>query len=137
MMMIFSFLSAAIVLSCQTYTITRYILPILPFVYIIAAYVLVHFKYAVVAIPLVMVFVMLSLFSSNDPISNQIWYKRQVLAENFYARGLDGKDGITYNMQFLQLAKERDAIIRSGNFKLSDEVLNIDKTTLFFYKVAP
>jgi hypothetical protein len=135
-MLLFAFSYAAIVLSFQTYTITRYILPILPFVYIIAAYYLVKVRYAPVVITLLMVIVLSGLFTSNDPFSNQIWNKRTVLnGGEFYSRANDGMDGITYNMQFLQLTKKRDTIIRTGNYKNRLKELNINPTTLALYNL--
>jgi 4-amino-4-deoxy-L-arabinose transferase-like glycosyltransferase len=130
----FTVLYAGVILTIQTYTITRYVLPVLPFVYIIAAHYLVQLKqYKVFAITIVMLIVTSALFTSDDPVSNSIWKKTTMYDRSFYSQKLDGNDGITYNLQFLQLAKERDSIIRKEeNPKAS---LFIDKLTLALYKL--
>lgn len=133
MLLVFFVLYALIVLSIQTYTIPRYILPVLPFLYLITTQYLVRSKYAMILIPVVLIFAISALFSSNDPISNNIWKRTTQLDQSFYYRPLDGNDGITYNMQFLYVTKERDTIIKSGFTEKQRKNLIIDKHTLEIY----
>lgn len=137
MMVLFFFCYAGIILSFQTYTITQYILPILPFVYLLASYTLMQLLNAkCIAITAVIFIAILSLFTSDDPVANVLWKKTTLLQRNFYVNKSDGLDGITYNMQFLQIAKERDAIIRDGkNTKLINS-LNVDHDTFLLYHLT-
>lgn len=108
-------------LSFQTYPITRYILPLLPFVYLFAAVGFVSIlddvktEYLKYLAGVVIVFIIITqLFTSNDPISNILWRKTNFLGENVYVSTLGGPDAMTYNMEFLWAAKKRDQLIRKG-----------------------
>jgi len=116
---IFFFLFLITVLSFQTFTINRYILPLLPFVYLLASYTAMQLRYKTVFISLLIIISLVSLTNSVDPISNLLWSKTAILDQNLYLNHtLDGDDGITYNMQYLTLMKERTAILESGNCSL-------------------
>lgn len=128
---LFSFLYSLLILSFQTYSITRYILPLLPFLYLEVSLKITQTKFQFIFLPLVFYTVLMSLFTSSDPISNKIWQKNQILNEKFYInKDIDGNDGITYNMQFLYLTRERNAIIHSKACKEYVNPLMISSETL-------
>lgn len=128
---IFIVLYCLTILSFQTYSITRYILPIMPFVYLFVAVTLRSIPYKVIMIPLIFTIVIVSLWTSADPVSNLIWKKWQILHQSFYInREIDGTDGITYNMQFLSLAKERTNLIMKGKCSLYTPSLEVHEDTL-------
>ncbi|HSX08911.1 MAG TPA: glycosyltransferase family 39 protein [Candidatus Saccharimonadales bacterium] len=112
---IFVGLFTLLVLTFQTFTINRYILPLIPFVYLFASYAVFKLKFSKLLISLLLITSVVSLFFSIDPVSNLIWQKTQVLDQNLYLnKKLDGDDGITYNMQYLNLMKERTTMIKNG-----------------------
>jgi len=110
-------------LSFQTYTIPRYILPLLPFLYLGVATISVKvFKGKNLKLSILMIFLVLvqlvSLFKSIDPVSISLWGTEKVLGENIYGlrNHLDGNDGITYNLEYLFIASKRsNAILRASN----------------------
>lgn len=119
---LYGFFYIIAVLSFQTFPITRYILPLLPFVYLFAGLGLVtilnaikieYWKYWAIAIVVLVIF--MELFTSDDPVSNFFWGKTNFLGEEVYVSKLGGLDAMTYNMQFLLFAKKRDELIRSGD----------------------
>ncbi len=115
--LIFCILYALTVLTFQTYTIPRYALPIIPFLLLWFSVVVTQLKnFFVKATSIFVVFLLtiLGLFFSVDPIANTIWGKVNVLGQNVYATNyhLSGNDGITYNYQYLLIAKKRTEIIR-------------------------
>lgn len=129
---LFSTLYTVTILSFQTFSITRYILPIIPFMYLFVAEKISHTRYQLLLIPIVFVCVVTSLLTSSDPVSDIIWHNKwQILNQNFYInRKLDGNDGITYNMQFLYLTKARTHVIRTGNCAIDIDTLSIYPETL-------
>jgi 4-amino-4-deoxy-L-arabinose transferase-like glycosyltransferase len=110
------------VLSFQTYTIPRYSLPLIPIMLLAFSYFLLKIEkffhirpiYSVVFFAPIL---FLQLFLSVDPVSNKIWGKTIVLGQEIYAlnRSLAGNDGITYNLQYLLISKNRTRIINSEN----------------------
>jgi 4-amino-4-deoxy-L-arabinose transferase-like glycosyltransferase len=132
-MVIFIFLYSLLVLTIQTYAITRYILPLLPFVYILAAQYLVRSRFAVFLITIILFLSISSLFTSDDPVSNRIWQKTTLLDHNFYYSALAGNDGITYNMEYFNLVHDRDKILLKGNFSQSKDPMHIDPETIKAY----
>ncbi len=123
------------VLSFQTFTINRYILPLLPFVYLFASFGVSQLRLKPVFISLLLVISFLSLSHSIDPLSNAIWPKTQVLGESVYLNHpLDGDDGITYNMQYLSLMHERTTLIKQGTCKLP-HLVDYDKQELMLYNI--
>ena len=110
------------VLSFQTFPITRYILPLLPLVYLFAGFgfvtilnkIKVEYLRYIVMVVAVMIIVT-QLFKSDDPVSNIFWPKTTFLGERVYLSSLGGLDAMTYNMQFLLFAKKRDLLIRAGD----------------------
>jgi len=110
------------VLCFQTYTIPRYILPLIPFLYMAVSFFLGKQmeKNKIIAstvISAITVIVFLSALFSLDPISGKIWGKIKILDQTFYglSNHLAGNDGITYNLQFLLLAKKRNDLILAAN----------------------
>ena len=106
------------VLTFQTYTITRYGLPVIPFMLMAVAFSMGVIKYLskskiVLTYTFLTAVVFVSAFFSTDPISLKIWGKEEVLGENLYAlnRHLAGNDGLTYNIQYLQAVKKRSSIL--------------------------
>ncbi len=123
------------VLAFQTFTINRYVLPLLPFVYLLAGYTIMQLPYKPVFVTLLIAVSFLSLSYSIDPISNAIWPKTQVLGERVYLNHpLDGDDGITYNMQYVTMMQERTELIESGQCKFP-HLVDYDKRTLRLYKI--
>ncbi len=134
-LVLFAFLYSFLVLSFQTFSIARYVLPILPFLYIYSASYISKSSYQKYLIPLVVLVIVLSLFSSSDPISNMIWRKDTLLSEKVYTSNLDGRDGMTYNMEFLFAAKRRNAIIYSNDCKSSIDLLDLSKEEISIFNL--
>jgi 4-amino-4-deoxy-L-arabinose transferase-like glycosyltransferase len=132
---IFFILFFITVLSFQTFTINRYILPLLPFVYLFASYGVMKLPLKPVFTTLLITVSFLSLSYSVDPISNAIWPKTQVLGERIYLNHkLDGDDGITYNMQYLSLMQIRTDLLKSGDCKFP-HLVAYDKQMLKLYDI--
>ena len=123
------------VLSFQTFTINRYILPLLPFVYIFASWGALQLRFKPIFVSLLIVTSLMSLLFSVDPISNMIWRKTQVLNEKVYLnKPIDGNDGITYNMQYLTIMEERTAMIDAGDCKIPS-IISYNTQTLSLLKI--
>ena len=123
------------VLSFQTFTINRYVLPLLPFLYLFASYGVSKLKWKPVFITVLIVTSLLSLSQSVDPISNLIWPKTYILGEGIYLNHtLDGDDGITYNMQYLTMMKMRTDMIKKGDCSLPS-LIRYDKKLLALYQI--
>lgn len=108
------------VLSLQTYTIPRYALPLIPFLVIGLAKsvtILKNIYLRYVLTSFVFILISISLFLSIDPVATHIWGKTNIFGNKIYALNdhLAGNDGITYNMQYLLIAKERSEIINKTN----------------------
>ena len=132
---IFFFVFLITVLSFQTFTINRYILPLLPFVYLLAGYAVMQLPLKPVFATLLIAVSFLSLSFSVDPVSNAIWPKTQVLGESVYLNHkLDGDDGITYNMQYLTLMQQRTDLIKSGACKFP-HLVDYDKKLIKAYNI--
>lgn len=146
------------VLTFQTYTIPRYGLPLGPFLVMGASFSLLallkSYKVtAVIALAFVILVSIVRLFLSVDPVSTKIWGLENVLGQKVYSlrTSLAGNDGITYNIQYLQIAKKRsDKIL--GREKITKEdcywlfpdpnnenkminILSLDKTSLNSCKI--
>lgn len=112
---LFIFLFSLCVLSFQTWTINRYVLPVLVFGYLFAAISLTKITYQKVFITTTILVSLISLSHSVDPISNRIWPKTEVLGEKIYHKNeIDGGDGVTYNMQYLQMMAQRTDMIKKS-----------------------
>ncbi len=123
------------VLSFQTFRINRYILPLLPFVYLFAGLGVSKVRFQPVFITLLIVVSFVSLSSSVDPLSNAIWPKIQVLGQSVYLKQkLDGDDGITYNMQYLSIMKSRTDMINQGTCNIP-HLVDYDKLEIRLFKV--
>jgi hypothetical protein len=61
----------------------------------------------------------LRLFTSSDPVSINIWGKEEVFGESVYQlhRHLSGNDGLTYNLQYLLIARKRTALIKKAHYQ--------------------
>ncbi|HWY79703.1 MAG TPA: DUF2079 domain-containing protein, partial [Candidatus Sulfotelmatobacter sp.] len=124
------------VLSFQTFTINRYILPLLPFLYLFASFGVSKLKWQPASISLLIIISLVSLAQSIDPISNFIWQKTQLLDESVYINHtLDGDDGITYNLQYLDLMKTRTDMILNNNCNFP-ELIKTDTQTLSLLHVS-
>lgn len=133
---IFIIIFLVTVLAFQTFTINRYVLPILPFVYLLASYTVFKLRVKFVFISLLIIVSLVSLFVSIDPLSNAIWQKTRILNENVYLnKKLDGNDGITYNMQYLAMMRERTDMIEQGNCKMPS-IISVDTQTLMLLNVS-
>lgn len=123
------------ILSLQTFTINRYTLPILPFVYLFAGVTLSRMPCKYVVIPIVIIISLLSYFTSNDPVSNTIWPKTDVLGEKIYLNvKMDGYDGISYNNQYLEIMKRRTELLHTGKCDLP-HMLAYDPLTLKLHNI--
>ena len=146
------------VLTFQTYTIPRYGLPLGPFLVMGASFSLTALlkKYKLFSGPALALIISISLvrlFLSVDPISIIIWGREKVLEQKVYSlrKSLAGNDGITYNLQYLQIAKKRsdkilgrEKIIKEDCFWLFPDpnnenkmigILSLDKTSLNSCKI--
>ncbi len=121
-MLVFFFSYFFTVLSFQTYTIPRYVLPLLPLLILGTSWSIkeisknLKLNPVLFLIPLLSI-VCISLFFSLDPISSTIWGKEKIFSEEIYAlrKYLAGNDGITYNMQYAIISKIRTKQIISAN----------------------
>ena len=107
------------VLSLQTYTIPRYALPVIPFLIIGLSKSITVLKNDIAIKTtgaLVFVIILISLFYSADPIARKIWGNINIFNNNIYALNdhMAGNDGITYNIQYLLIARERSEMIRNA-----------------------
>lgn len=109
------------VLTFQTYTIPRYALPLIPFLLMGTAFsikILIEKsrQVKIIAVILFPTIILVSLFSSTDPISTKLWGKSTILGEELYSlnQHLAGNDGFTYNMQYLLIVKKRTSLILSA-----------------------
>lgn len=109
-------------LSFQTFTITRYILPLLPFLYMFAVFGVSKMRFKPVFAILLVLITLISLFQSVDPVSNFFWKKIQVFNQQLYLSPLGGKDSITYNMQYLFLMKQRTDMIEHNHCTMPDVI---------------
>lgn len=119
---IFSISYLLTVLSLQTYTIPRYALPLIPFLIIALAKSITIIKNRTLqtaTLSLVLILVVFSNFFSIDPITTRLWGKSKIFNQNLYALNdhLAGNDGITYNVQYLLIAKERSKIIQKATIE--------------------
>jgi 4-amino-4-deoxy-L-arabinose transferase-like glycosyltransferase len=132
---IFFFIFLITVLSFQTFTINRYILPLLPFLYLFASFGVSKLPLKPIFIVILLSASLLSLSQSVDPVSNAIWRKTLVLTQSLYLnQKLDGDDGITYNMQYLSVMKTRTNLIKKGDCGFP-HLLVYDSTILKLYNI--
>lgn len=80
---IFSFLFIVLVLGFQTWTITRYVLPLLPFLYLFAMYGAFKLRFTPLWIAIIFLTSFLSLTQSSDPVSKHLWMHIDVLNKGF------------------------------------------------------
>lgn len=117
-LLIFSFLYILLILTIQTYTIPRYVLPVVPCMIIGVAWsiqkILKHnTRLGIVGSIIIFSTTSIALFFSFDPLSAYLWGKTTVMDQSMYGlnNGISGGDGITYNMQYLFMAKQRSDIL--------------------------
>lgn len=108
------------VLTLQTYTIPRYALPIIPFIIIGLAKSIDSIKNKLIfRFTSILIFILMitSLFSSVDPVAKNLWGINDIFNHKIYALNdhMAGNDGITYNLQYLLIAKERSDLIKKSN----------------------
>lgn len=149
-MIFFGLIYLTAILSFQTFTIPRYALPLYPLMIILTALAITQINktFVFMAIPLFSFMAFISffrLFFSADPISTKLWgetiiFKNQVVYN--MPSTLSGNDGITYNLQFLEISKKRSEFIMkatthpditAGDFWLFPDINN-DKKTLNILK---
>ncbi len=106
------------VLTLQTYTIPRYILPMYPLLFLLAStgiYKLLKIGSLAkwTSLTLLLAINFLALFSSVDPLSRMHWGETVVFNQHLYGvnDSLSGNDGITYNMQYLFIVKKRTDVL--------------------------
>lgn len=107
------------VLTFQTYTIPRYVLPVVILSLPIQAYGIDFLieragRTRIVWLCCFVLFCWFRLFFSLDPVSLALWGTDTVLGEKIYNTKvhLAGNDGLTYNLQYLKIARTRDHMIR-------------------------
>lgn len=99
------------ILTLQTFTSPRYVLPILPFLFLAVAWAIVPIikSLPLYAYVLVSLFFVVSLFSSVDPLSRVLWGTKPVFGQTLY--GFDyvvgPTDSIIYNLQYPLLIRNR------------------------------
>jgi len=127
---VFSVLYLFTVLSFQTYTIPRYALPVLCLLIIGVSWTITksinkfNLLLKVLFIIVFIVFIIVRLFYSIDPLSISLWGQTSILNQNFYALNehLAGNDGITYNMQYNLITKDRsDKLKKARGFVISNQ----------------
>jgi 4-amino-4-deoxy-L-arabinose transferase-like glycosyltransferase len=126
---IFSILFSVLVLGFQTWTINRYTLPMLPFLYLFAIYGAIKMRFTPVWIVIIFIASFLSLTESSDPLSQAIWPQIPVLNQNFFMNSMDGGDAITYNEQYLKIMRQRTYMLSHNQCNLPF-LLSYDKETL-------
>jgi 4-amino-4-deoxy-L-arabinose transferase-like glycosyltransferase len=116
--LLFGFLYTISVLSFQTYTIPRYVLPVVPLILLLASRSIstVARRWRRLRIPFIVLFFcigVLALYSSTDPLSRAIWGDTTWMGQRLYnlKDHLSGNDGITYNLQYLAIVQERSRLI--------------------------
>jgi 4-amino-4-deoxy-L-arabinose transferase-like glycosyltransferase len=119
-MIFFSLAYFFTVLTIQTYTIPRYALPLIPFIVISFGISVSLIKNRFLSQGLVFAcisIIIISLFTSVDPLARKIWGLQEIFGQTIYSTNehLAGNDGITYNIQYLLISKERSDLIRKGN----------------------
>jgi len=135
----FCFFYSLLVLSFQTYTIPRYALPIYPFMYLFVGWAVSKYsKFGLYISYILISLTMLSLISSIDPVSTLLWKNNRIMTQSLYnlPAYLDGNDGLTYNLQYLLIAKTRSdflllktrSVTKSGCYWLSPDPNNDQKT---------
>lgn len=119
---IFSITYMFFVLTIQTYTIPRYILPLIPFMLILTSsavkYISLSFPKTKYVLTIILSTAITgSSFFSIDPISIKLWNTTDILGERLYnlPSSLAGNDRITYNMQYLLLTKHRTNLLLNSN----------------------
>lgn len=117
------------VLGFQTWTINRYTLSLLPFLYLFAIYGASKLRFPKVWISIIFLAAIISMSYSNDPVSNYIWPKVRVFDQQFYMKRIDGGDAITYNSQYLIVMKERTTMLTHGQC-IEPRLLSYDSITL-------
>ena len=128
---LFSLLFLTMVLGFQTWTINRYTLPLLPFLYLFAIYGATKIRYTTVWLTIIFLAAFLSLAGSTDPVSHAIWPKVQIFNQEFFLSRNDGGDGITYNLQYLDVMQRRTSMLTHGQCNIP-YLLSYDKETLKF-----
>ncbi len=110
-----------VVLGFQTFAIYRYVMPIVPFLYMATAAALwcMYTRIWLIGVSLhVLVYVvaLVGLYASVDPVTVYIWKKYTVLDQPLYnaASMHGGNDSIAYNAQYLQIMSKRDSLIRTA-----------------------
>lgn len=132
---IFFFIFLITVLAFQTFTINRYILPLLPFLYLFVSYGVSKLPLKPVFVVLLLTVTFLSLSKSVDPVSNLLWQKTLVLTQDLYLnQKIDGDDGITYNMQYLSVMKTRNDLIKKGDCAFP-HLIAYDSSILKLYNI--
>lgn len=126
---VFSVLFLILVLGFQTWTINRYTLPLLPFLYLFAVYGATKLRYAAVWMTIVFMASLLSLTGSVDPISRIIWPQVQIFDQKFFLNKIDGGDGLTYNLQYLDVMKRRTIMLSHGQCNIPG-LISYDRETL-------
>lgn len=121
-MVVFFIVYFLTVLSFQTYTIPRYALPLMPILLIGVSWSLIFLTKQILILKkvftiLLPILIYISLFYSIDPLAVFFWGRTKILGEEVYALGehLAGNDGITYNMQYLLIVRNRTKQILSTN----------------------
>jgi hypothetical protein len=99
---VFVFLYVFLVVSFPTWSIPRYVLPVLPFLYIFIA---AHLWKKRLVLGLTFFISIISLFHSVDPVSHYFYKEQEILGQKFYQVPNSGYDGITYNMQYFLYTK--------------------------------
>lgn len=117
-MVIFFVSYVVLVLSVQTYTIPRYVLPLVPLLLLatVASIEQLGQFRKILYIPIIVI-TFVGLITSIDPVSFTLWGETRVLGERLYAMTdhLSGNDGITYNLQYLRLLKVRTKAIEAAD----------------------
>ena len=105
------------VLSIPTYTITRYIIPLIPCMYLFAVwgvYQLKNYRYIFSPALIFLVLIhMLSMVASVDPVSVKLWGTEKLYDQTLYKLDtkLGGSDAVLYNLQLASIINKRSYIV--------------------------
>ncbi|SMC26522.1 4-amino-4-deoxy-L-arabinose transferase [Andreprevotia lacus DSM 23236] len=117
-MLLFGSGYALLVLTFQTYTITRYVTPaavllLVPATMAISRWLDRSGALRPLLLSLGVALMVVRMFWSVDPVSIRIWGREMVMGQTLYGvnRQLAGNDGLTYNMQFQRIIAGRTRLL--------------------------
>jgi hypothetical protein len=134
---LFGGLYTFLVLTFQTYTIPRYVLPVVPLILLLTSWTL---SMVMHLWPRTMGFIVVawlyigivSLYASWDPVSSYVWGEDRWMGQKIYnlKDHLAGNDGIAYNLQYLTIMKKRTEKLQTSQIT-GEPIVSADCSQLF------